>query len=371
MMRISFAIFLLIYAGMHYYVYSRTANGLDMSPVARSWLKNCLIFAALSFVLAETLCRHTASLWFKPVYYSGACWFGVIAIAVVVFFIAHITQAVLRLGDYRHWITACAITAILLLTAYSIINVARGPVVRNITIKHKKLPVELSGLSVIQLSDLHLNLMKSEKWLGNIIDTVNGQNPDLIVITGDLMDTDLSGTKRFYGGLERLKAKYGVFAVSGNHDFYAGLEGFQRVANDVGMRVLSNQKVSIAGGLINICGIDDNTGREIQSGKSALPAKLDLPAGLDKNKFTILLSHRPDVFVEAAKSGIDLQLSGHTHAGQIPPMDLIIQFYYKYPYGLYRDGESFLYTTCGTDIWGPPMRLFSRSEIVKIVLEKE
>ncbi|MBI5360990.1 MAG: metallophosphoesterase [Planctomycetes bacterium] len=370
-MRIIFGIFLLIYSAMHYYVYSRVAGGLDMSPVARSWLKNCLIAAALSFVLAETICRNTASLWFKPVYYFGVCWFGALAVAVVVFLTAHIIGMALRSDFCRYWLTICAIAAIFIISAYSIINVARGPVIKSMTIKYKKLPAELSGLSIVQLSDLHLNLMKSEKWLNDIVDTANSQNPDIIVFTGDLMDTDLSETKRFYSGLKRLKAKNGVFAVSGNHDFYAGLEGFQRVASDTGMTVLRNKKTTAISGLMDICGIDDNAGGEIRKGKAGLLSKLDLPAGLDKDKFTVLLSHRPDVFIEAVKSGIDLQLSGHTHAGQIPPMDLIIQFYYKYPYGLYRDGGSFLYTTCGTDIWGPPMRLFSRSEIVKIVLEKE
>ena len=90
--------------------------------------------------------------------------------------------------------------------------------------------------------------------------------------------------------------------------------------------------------------------------------------GVDLTKPVILLSHQPDIFDKAVKSGVDLQLSGHTHAGQIPPMDLIVQFYFKYPYGLYHKDSAYLYTSSGTGLWGPPMRLFSRSEIVKITL---
>ena len=141
---------------------------------------------------------------------------------------------------------------------------------------------------------------------------------------------------------------------------------FIEIAKNSNITVLRNEKITIADAF-ELAGIDDKTGRRFSEVGSDLNSALK---NVDFTKPVILLSHQPDIFDEAAKLGVDLQLSGHTHAGQIPPMDLIVMLAFKYPYGLYRKNGSYLYTTSGTGIWGPPMRLFSRCEIVKIVLEK-
>ena len=116
--------------------------------------------------------------------------------------------------------------------------------------------------------------------------------------------------------------------------------------------------------------MNDNEGKRFNGEGPDLYKAMSNPAQADVAKPLILMYHRPERFDETVKYGIDLQLSGHTHAGQIPPMELIIRAVFKYPYGLYSKGQSFLYTTCGTGTWGPPMRLSSRSEIIKFVLEK-
>jgi uncharacterized protein len=215
------------------------------------------------------------------------------------------------------------------------------------------------------LSDLHLDFLKSDKWLKDIINKTNNINPDLIVITGDLIDNDLSKIQQFCESLKKLKSKYGVYAVTGNHEFYVGINEFIKVAQHSNIKVLRNEKETISDS-IELIGIDDNTGKRFSEIGSDLKTALK---NCDLKKPIILLSHQPDIFSEAVKNGVDLQLSGHTHAGQIPPMDLIVKFYFKYPYGLYHRNLSYLYTTSGTGIWGPPMRLFSRSEIVKIILK--
>ena len=169
----------------------------------------------------------------------------------------------------------------------------------------------------------------------------------------------------FCDTLKKLKSRHGVFAVTGNHEFYAGINMFMDVAKNSNITVLRNEKITIADS-IELAGIDDKAGTRFSEVGSDLKLALK---NIDFTKPVILLSHRPDIFNEAEKSGVDLQLSGHLHAGQIPPMDLIVMLAFKYPYGLYRKNGSYLYTTSGTGIWGPPMRLFSRCEIVKIVLE--
>ena len=227
------------------------------------------------------------------------------------------------------------------------------------------LPEKFSGFTIVQLSDIHLNLLRSEKWLSQIVDKTNNLKPDIIVITGDLIDSELGEVKRFSSILKNLKSKYGVYAVAGNHEFYARYEKFLALAKESNIIILKNEKVTVAGA-IELAGIDDETGKRFSQSGSNLEKVLK---DCDFRKPVILLSHQPDVFDEAVKFGVDLQLSGHTHAGQIPPMDLIVQFYFKYPYGLYRKNSSYIYTTSGTGTWGPPMRLFTRDEIVKIILK--
>jgi len=222
----------------------------------------------------------------------------------------------------------------------------------------------MSGFAIIQLSDLHLQKWRSEKWLRHVVEETNRQDPDLVLITGDLIEEHMDRCQKFIPILRRVESKQGVFAITGNHEFYSGIQNFLAFSQKAGIRVLRNEKVTMGDNLI-IIGMDDITGRMFSSPRPDLETLLE---DCNPNQPIILLTHRPEGFKEAADMGVDLHLSGHTHAGQIPPMDLIVLLTYRYPFGLYRYGSAFIYTTCGTGIWGPPMRFLSRSEIVKIVL---
>jgi len=241
-------------------------------------------------------------------------------------------------------------------------------VLKEIRIPLAKLPPELDGFTLVQLSDLHIDLSKSSSWLDNLVARTNRLNPDLIVITGDLIDTDICRLDGICAILRKLKARYGVYAVTGNHEFYAGIPLFLKTAAAAHLTVLRNAGVSIAGA-IELAGIDDAHEAERFEHISPQESLAAAFSRIDFRKPLILLSHQPDVFDLARGMGADLQLSGHTHAGQIPPMDLLVRILFEYPFGRYQRGAAFLYTTCGTGFWGPPMRLFSKSEIVKVVLK--
>ncbi len=164
--------------------------------------------------------------------------------------------------------------------------------------------------------------------------------------------------------LLELKAKHGVLAVTGNHEFYAGIDLFLELARKSNWRVLRNETWSLDNKL-DVIGLDDDAGRGFKSPGPDLEAALRTPTA---NVPRVLLYHRPNSFAEAVSRGVDLQLSGHTHAGQIPPMDLLVWLTYRYPAGLYRLGRSHIHTSAGTGTWGPPMRFLSRSEIVELTL---
>ncbi|MBN1621033.1 MAG: metallophosphoesterase [Endomicrobiales bacterium] len=371
MTKLHFLIFLTIfssvYLGMHYYVYSRVAGGLFLPSNIRVILRIVFLLSALSFFIGETYSQRVVSPIAKPIAFYGTAWMGVIAIAITVFLLADILRIFFRSESFRYYSTISAVCLTLLLSAYSLFNGTRQPVVKTIELGFQKLPDNLNGFTIVHLSDLHINLAKSQKWLQKIIDKTNGLNPDLIVITGDLIDGDLCKANHFCDTLVRFKSNNGVYAIAGNHEFYAGIELFEKIAENSNITVLRNEKVMIADN-IELIGIDDvQTAKRFNEPTDFVDKTLN---SINNKNLVILLSHQPDVFDKARRYGVDLQLSGHTHAGQIPPFDIIVQFAFRYPYGLYKRGSSYIYTTSGTDLWGPPMRLFSKNEIIKIVLKK-
>ena len=353
-------IFLSIYFGAHYFVYNRVASGMSLSGSGLNYARAFFIFASLTFVFDIFLRQK---LFIYPVAWFGAIWTGLLSIAFAVMVLK--LPFDFFLPGRKKELTISALILIAAVTGYSLYNESRLPIVKEIKIDMHNLPDEFSGFTVIQLSDLQLSRLKDVKRLESLVKIVNDQKPDLIVITGDIMDEPVGKLREFVNPLKNLSATHSVIAVPGNHEHYAGMENFKNMAKQTGMTILNNQSTTVAGEIV-IVGLDDPTGRNYKDGREILEPLL---ADAGKEKPVILLSHRPYYFEQAVSLGVDLHLAGHTHCGQIPPFDLFAWLYFKYPYGLYRNGSSYIYTTCGSWTWGPPMRFLSRSEIVKIVLE--
>jgi hypothetical protein len=355
-----------IYFGMHYYVYTRIANGLSLAGIPRIVLLSVFYFGALSFFAVEIISRYTDSMLLCPYSYFGEIWVGMITMALSIFVIQDISRIFIHGQLFRYYSTIAALVLLFVSGGYSVYNATSILETKEIKINTPKLPQNLSGFSIVQLSDIHINSFTSSKWLQNIVDKANGLNPDIIVLTGDLLDADITKFDDFCGILKKLRSKYGVYAVSGNHEMYMGMNLFYKAAKETGFTIIDNKEVLIEDN-IRLAGVGYNGDRDGKISESAL--KEIISGNPDNaNKPLVLLSHYPNNFDIASKLGVDLQLSGHTHAGQIPPMDLIIYFVFKYPWGLYQKGSSYIYTTVGSGFWGPPMRLFSRSEVVKFTL---
>lgn len=358
-----FALFItiasLVYFGLHFFVYKVLAKGLELSPNARKWIKIFFWFSGVSFILAEILSRMFRIYFLN---YYAFVWLGVIAIA---FSILLLTLIVTKFfPSHTRIITIIGLGIVGVISLISLVNGLQKPVVKEISVPIKDLPKELSGFTIVHLSDLHLEEYKAPDHIPYIVDTVNGLKPDLVAITGDLIEDDICKSPWFCKQMQRFKATHGVTAITGNHEFYAGIENFIEFAKHSNIKILRNQSMTIAGS-VQIIGLDDRDGRRF-GGKGP-----DLEAAMkncDPAKPMILLNHRPDDFDKAVEKGVDLQLSGHTHAGQIPPMDFLVWLYYKYPAGLFEHNGSYIYTSYATGYWGPPMRFLSRCEIVKITL---
>lgn len=347
------------YALLHTVVYVRIAGGLGLQGPWRLGLKVALALAALSFVAGEFLGRTS---WGGPLLTAGSTWLGVLAIAFTVFAVEALVS--LLLPDLRQTLTLVAIGLVIGLSGYARFNASRPPVLIELTVALRGLPSSAHGFTIVQLSDLHLTRHASrDRWQG-VIEQVNRLSPDLIVITGDLVDDDIPEATGLPECFRGLAAKHGVLAVPGNHDYYAGYAVFERFARRSNITVLRNERRRIGDALV-VAGIDEPAGRSFAEGGPNLDLAL---AGRDPSLPVVLLSHRPESFERRAAKGVDLQLSGHTHAGQIPPLDLLVWLFYPYSFGYFEHGAAGIYTSCGTGTWGPPMRLFSRNEIVRITL---
>jgi len=216
-------------------------------------------------------------------------------------------------------------------------------------------------ITVVQISDLHLGLLSDESYCRNMVNKINSLNVDIVVSTGDLLDSQVEQLNRFGELMSGISARYGKYAILGNHEALAGVTESRKFIERAGFTLLSNNGVTIVN-TVNLIGVDDPAvNGNLQKQSDIDEATLLKP--YDNGRFTILLKHQP---VVDQKSGelFDLQLSGHTHGGQIFPFNLLVHLFYKAPFGLTTlDNNSWLYVSRGTGTWGPPMRVLARPEI--------
>jgi predicted MPP superfamily phosphohydrolase len=233
-----------------------------------------------------------------------------------------------------------------------------------------KLPAQVEKLTIAQISDVHLGPMVGERRLARIVNLLERVKPDLVVATGDLVDAQMDRLNNLAAMLATLNPPLGKFAIAGNHEFYAGIRQSGRFLKVAGFNLLRNEGINLEG-LINIVGVDDPAGKR-RYPENSVGGKEEkiLLADSDSEKFTLLLKHRPRVEMESIGQ-FDLQLSGHTHGGQIFPFNLITRIFYSWHRGLHHlDKGSVLYVSRGTGTWGPPMRFLSPPEVTLIELKR-
>jgi uncharacterized protein len=224
-------------------------------------------------------------------------------------------------------------------------------------------PGALAGYRIVQLTDLHIGPTLGRDWLHDVVARTNALEPDLVVITGDLVDGSVDTLREHTAPLADLRARHGVFFVTGNHDYYSGADAWVAELTRLGVRVLRNERVPIgdAGAEFDLAGVEDWAARNRGGGRAAdLARALE---GREPERAVVLLAHQPKQIVEAAAMGVGLQLSGHTHGGQIFPWNFLVRLDQPYIAGLSRHGDTQIYVSRGTGYWGPPMRVGAPSEI--------
>ncbi len=240
------------------------------------------------------------------------------------------------------------------------------PPVKDVRIELARLPHAMSGTTVVQLTDLHIGSLLDGDWLAAVVDRVNALQPDLVAITGDLVDGSVPSLRDAVAHVGRLRAPLGVYFVTGNHEYYSGVDAWARELSRLGVRVLRNERVAVgtAEAGFDLAGINDASAGRFDDAPD-LPAALE---GRDPKRELVLLAHQPKAVYEACERGVGLQLSGHTHGGQIWPWGYAVRLTQPFVAGKGRMRDTQVYTSCGTGFWGPPMRIAAGPEITRLVL---
>ena len=266
----------------------------------------------------------------------------------------------------------------ILLTIVGFINARRRARVRRVDVPIAELPIALQGFTIAQISDIHIGRTIKGDYVAAIVDAVNALDADMIAVTGDLVDGSVKQLASHAAPLSRLRARYGSYFVTGNHEYYSGVHAWTVELRRLGLRVLTNEHVVLRhnGACLVVAGVSDYSAghydRSDPSDPSDPSARSDPAvaiAGAPADAAVkLLLAHQPRSAFAAAEAGFDLQLSGHTHGGQFFPWNFFVRLQQPFTAGLHRLGKLWVYISRGTGYWGPPNRLGAPSEITRIRL---
>jgi len=365
--------FVSVYSLMHLFFYFRVRVLLPEKwayHVSVIFFLGLMVLAPICTRLLERTDHYSLARIAAPITYS---WMGFVFYSFFCFLLAALLGACFKLvnlvsgsslpllSDRKAALAVLAV--VLLINVYGFFE-ARNIRTEKITIRTTKLPAQIDRVRIAQISDIHLGLLVGTERLERILEKVGAENPDILVSTGDLVDGDIERIGGIAPYFEKIKTRFGKFAVTGNHEVFAGLDRSIRAEEDLGFDVLRGRVVNV-GGIVNIAGVDDPmTGERTDEGA--------LLGGKGNGLFTILLKHRPDVLPESLGL-FDLQLSGHTHYGQLFPFRYFAQLVYPMQNGPYYLAKgSIEYTSRGSGTWGPPIRVLASPEITifDIVAEK-
>ncbi|MEU7699203.1 metallophosphoesterase [Streptomyces sp. NPDC015492] len=242
-------------------------------------------------------------------------------------------------------------------------GVLRGPRVRRVTVPLARIPRAAHGYRIAVVSDIHLGPILGRAHTQRIVDTINSTQPDLIAIVGDLVDGTVENLGPAAEPLARLRARHGSFFVTGNHEYFSGADAWVDHVRELGLRPLRNERVEIAAGF-DLAGVDDIAGESEGQGPDFGRALGDR----DRARAAVLLAHQPIVVHDAVRHGVDLQLSGHTHGGQLWPGNYLAELANPTVAGLERYGDTQLFVSRGAGAWGPPVRVGAPSDITLVEL---
>jgi predicted MPP superfamily phosphohydrolase len=379
-------VILTIVAGVHFYLWIRLVRDTALPSPYRPWVTGALLGLAVLLPLPLLIARRVSVASSRWLAWPAYLWMGF----MFLLFVLLLTSDVLRfaawlpskinlgapLGDLQdasrrtfvaRLLGGAAAAAAGVVGLFAVRQALRQVVVKEVEVRLPRLPAAGHGTTIVQLTDIHVGPTIGRAFIEDLVRRTNALAPDVIAITGDLVDGSVEQLWDAVEPLGQLRARHGVYFVTGNHEYFSGVEPWLAALGRLGIRVLANERVSIGGEAgFDLAGIHDHSAGRIEpSHKADLPRAL---AGRDPGRALVLLAHQPKGVEQAAKLGVGLQLSGHTHGGQIWPFTYLVKLAFPFVHGLHQVGTTQLYVSPGTGYWGPPMRLGTRGEISRIKL---
>jgi predicted MPP superfamily phosphohydrolase len=375
-MAIALAVLVAVLGSVHGYIWARLVRDAAWdSPWGRLFGVALVVLALsipLSFVGMRTFPRALGS----PLGWIAYVWMGLLLYLFLLTITSDLVRGVAGIAgalpsdpDRRQWLARVIGVAVGgaagLIGIGGAANVARGFEVSRITVPLSRLPATASGYRIVQMSDVHVGPTIGRELIEEIVREANALDPHMVVITGDLVDGSVDQLAHLVEPLRHLKARDGVFFVTGNHEYYSGADEWIAHLRTLGIRVLRNERVPI-GDAFDLAGVDDTSaGRMLPGHGQDVPRAM---AGRDPSRAVVLLAHQPKALGDARATGVDLQLSGHAHGGQLVPFNWLVLLDQPFVAGLHKVDETWVYVNSGTGYWGPPMRVGSRSELTCLEL---
>ncbi len=364
-----------VFVGGHLYLAQRLIFDPALPPALETGLLVLMALCAAS-IFAEPIAQRTAPLAVsRAIAWPAAVWMGVAFLLLVGLGASELVMGLLgaaggdEVGAAR--LRAFTVAGVAGLAAAAGMRGALAPpAVNRVDVPLPRWPAARDGYRIVQITDIHIGPILDRRFSQHLVDRVNALDPDLVVVTGDLVDGRVERLTEEVAPFAGLRGRDGVFFVTGNHDYFSGVDPWVEEVRGLGWRVLRNEHVTLGEGdaAFDLAGVEDHrSGGYTRGPGEDLPAAL---AGREASRACVLLAHDPSTFRKARRAGIDLQISGHTHGGQIWPFVYLVRAVIPWVAGLYRDGAAHCFVSRGTGFWGPPIRLLAPAEISELTLRR-
>jgi predicted MPP superfamily phosphohydrolase len=377
---IFFSVILVVYGLINTYIYLRGLQVISHGSPLRIWFTVVFWALSLSYIVARLLERIALSWLTDGLVWIGSYWLGAMAYFLIILIAIDLIRLVnllvpifpdflTRNLQHTKQILALGILGIVFLTVIGARFNAMMPRIQTLELTiHKNSP--LKELNVAMVSDVHLGTIICNSHFIRIVEKINSLNPDIVLFAGDLVDEDIQPVIRQNLGetLRQIKSKYGIYGITGNHEYIGGVEPACKYLVEHGVTMLRDSAVQVAGAF-TLVGREDISIRQF-NGKQRKPLA-DLMKDVNMSLPVILMDHQPFRLDDAVTHGADLQLSGHTHHGQLWPFNYISQAVYELSWGYKQKGNTHYYVSCGVGTWGPPMRTGNQPEVVNVKLKFE
>jgi predicted MPP superfamily phosphohydrolase len=374
-----FTIFFALYGTVNYYIFIRGWQSLSAFPTLRIIYIILFIISSLSYFAAKLFANNLPAFFYDLLLWIGSIWFAYI----LYFFLSIVIIDLIRLLNWKfnfypafiknNYQNTKQITALAIFLISSIIIFFGYLNTRNIKINSyeielKKKNSNLTELNLILVADFHITPVNDGTLLKKIVEKINSLNADIILMPGDIVDDKVEILRRRNIGADflNIRSKYGVFASNGNHEFISGIKESVKYMRDFNINVLEDSAQLIDNSFYIICRDDRSKRNFTEKERKSLE---EILTEVNKNYPIIVLDHTPLELDIVEKNKIDLQLSGHTHHGQLFPLNLITGMIYEVSWGYLKKNDSQFYVTSGVGTWGPPVRTGSDAEIVNLKIK--